>query len=549
VVKLEQNYRSTGNILEAANEVIHHNTERKDKRLWTSQGSGEPISFTVFENEYEEAEQIVREIYRLVREGTAQWKDIAILYRTNAQSRIFEEKFNVRAIPYDIVNGHNFYDRKEIRDLVGYLQVIDNEADDIALRRIINVPKRGIGDATVDKFAVFADSSGLSLYQALLRAKELPGMGRSAAKITAFTEMIEGFRAMAEDEDQTLVDLMKEIIEKTGYVRELKEEGTEEAKGRIENIDELINIVAHYVTNAIDEPATLSGLMEQMKLNGTGDTEEAGRQAVTDPTDKVLLMTLHSAKGLEFPYVFLCGMEDNIFPSYMAITGDDPSELEEERRLCYVGITRAKKKLYLSAARCRLLRGETSYNLPSRFIREIPRYLLNESGTGEKKLKRPGETGNLNRRETVSYEGYGSPDRAGAVSREKKGGTGGGLFADQPLIQKGFGARRETAGAADTRSRAAGPAGFGSLAYGGVNGYSGGKKPNTKSTSGMLKAAPAPAVIDYEKGDRVRHALFGEGVVQEIEKTGTDYFVTVAFDQSGTKRMKASFARLTAVRP
>ena len=375
VIKLEQNYRSTQNILDAANEVIHNNMGRKNKSLWTDNEEGEPIHYRQFMNAYEEAEYISGDISRRVREDGCQYKDCAILYRTNAQSRLFEEKFLMANIPYKLVGGVNFYARKEIKDLLSYLKTVDNGKDDLAVRRIINVPKRGIGPASLTKVQDYADQKGISFYDALRETENIPALGRAAAKITPFVTFIQSLRSKLEY--VSVSELLKNIIEETGYVAELQAEGTEEAEGRIENINELITKVVSYEEE--NEDPTLSGFLEEVALIADIDT-------VDGDDNQVLLMTLHSAKGLEFPYVYLAGMEDGIFPSYMTITADDPTEIEEERRLCYVGITRAMKELTLTCAQQRMIRGETQYNRPSRFIREIPRELV-ELGRNFKEQK------------------------------------------------------------------------------------------------------------------------------------------------------------------
>ena len=365
VFKLEQNYRSTQNILNAANEVIKNNEGRKDKTLWTANEEGAPIHFRQFQNGYEEAEYIAGAISQKVREGIYDYKDCAILYRTNAQSRLFEEKFLIANIPYKIVGGVNFYARKEIKDLLAYMKTIDNAKDDVAVKRIINVPKRGIGAATLGKVQDYADAYGISFYQALRQAEEIPTLGRGSAKVRPFVEFIQKFRSQIEY--LSVKELLEKLIEETGYVKELEAEDTDEAKARIENIDELISKAASYEDEA--EDPSLSGFLEEVALIADIDSVE-------ESDNRVLLMTLHSAKGLEFPNVYLAGMEDGIFPGYMTIVGDDPQDMEEERRLCYVGITRAMKELTLSAAQQRMIRGETQYNKVSRFIREIPRELV-----------------------------------------------------------------------------------------------------------------------------------------------------------------------------
>lgn len=375
VIKLEQNYRSTSTILDAANAVIKNNVGRKAKSLWTENGEGEKIQFRQFDTAYDEAEYIVGDIRERVDNGKAAYCDHAVLYRTNAQSRLFEEKMITANIPYKIVGGVNFYARKEIKDLLAYLKTIDNGKDDLAVRRIINVPKRGIGLTTVNRITEAAQQRGISFYEALCSADLVPGLGRSISKLESFAAMIEYFRKEAEH--LSITELMKEILTETGYVEELKAEGEEEAEARLQNIDEFLNKIAAYEESCEEELPTLSGFLEEVALVADIDS-------LDEESDYVVLMTLHSAKGLEFPYVYLAGMEDGIFPSYMTITADDPTEIEEERRLCYVGITRAKKELAMTCARRRMIRGETQYNKMSRFLKEVPPQLLSTGKIVEK---------------------------------------------------------------------------------------------------------------------------------------------------------------------
>ena len=378
VIRLEQNYRSTKNMLNAANQVIANNTERKAKTLWTENEEGSKVHFRQFFNAYEEAEYVAGEIGRMKREGMGSYRDCAILYRTNAQSRIFEEKFIAANIPYKLVGGVNFYARKEIKDLLCYLKTIDNARDDLAVQRIINVPKRGIGATTLGRVQDYADNMGISLYEALRVAEEVPSIGRSLSKIDGFVTFIQSLKSKADV--LSVEELLQEVIDDTGYVAELEAEDTEESRARIENIDELISKTVAY-QEAMEEqnqPATLSGFLEEVALVADIDT-------VDPDQDYVLLMTLHSAKGLEFPKVFMVGMEDGIFPSHMTISYGDDGELEEERRLCYVGITRAMKDLTLTCAQQRMIRGETQYNKVSRFVREIPRELVDLGHTIQEK--------------------------------------------------------------------------------------------------------------------------------------------------------------------
>lgn len=381
VIKLEQNYRSTGNILNAANAVIRNNHGRKEKTLWTENEDGNMIQFRQFDSAYEEAEYVVGDIRRHVNKELCSYKDNAVLYRTNAQSRMFEERFVRDSIPYKVIGGVNFYARREIKDLLAYLKTIDNGRDDLAVRRIVNVPKRGIGLTSINRVQEYASSRECSFYDALRAVDLIPNIGRGQAKLESFVAMIENFKN--DVQDMSVSELMEEVIKETGYIDALIHEcESEEATSRIENIDELRNKIAAYEENCEtqNEASTLSGFLEDVALVADIDS-------LDESTDYVVLMTLHSAKGLEFPHVYLAGMEDGLFPSYMTITADDPAELEEERRLCYVGITRAEKDLTLTCARKRMVHGETQYKKMSRFLKEIPLELL-ETGPSTKKEKK-----------------------------------------------------------------------------------------------------------------------------------------------------------------
>lgn len=381
VIKLEQNYRSTANILNAANMVIKNNLGRKEKSLWTQKEEGEKIRFVQCETAFDEAEMVVTEIKDRVGNGKLQYSDCALLYRTNAQSRVLEEQFVRSNIPYKVVGGVNFYQRKEIKDILAYLKTIDNGRDDLAVRRIINVPKRGIGLTTIDRVQEYALLNDMSFYDALKNSEEISSIARAASKIKPFVSMIQVFRSKLEY--MPLTKLVEEILEETGYLKELEEEGTEESEGRIENINELISKVTDYEEGA--ENPNLSEFLEEIALIADIDS-------LDDSNNRVVLMTLHSAKGLEFPKVFLCGMEDGLFPSYMTITSDDPTEIEEERRLCYVGITRAMESLTISCAKQRMIRGETQWNKVSRFLKEIPAELLEMNQNEMKVMSMPKKT-------------------------------------------------------------------------------------------------------------------------------------------------------------
>lgn len=365
-VKLEQNYRSTQNILDGANEVIKNNLGRKEKSLWTDNGEGDKIKLRQFLTGYEEAEYIAGNIQKRASVGEYQYKDCAVLYRTNAQSRMFEEKFLMANIPYKIIGGVNFYARKEIKDLLAYLKTVDNASDDLAVRRIINVPKRGIGATTLSRVQEYALDHEVSFYDALRNAAGIPAIGRSAVKLQPFVTFIQTLRSKAEY--LSVRELIEDILEETGYAAELRAEATDEALARLENIDEFISKAAYYEEK--EEHPSLSGFLEEVALVADIDSLE-------ENSNHVVLMTFHSAKGLEFPNVYMAGMEDGIFPSYMTVSSEDPTDLEEERRLCYVGMTRAMKHLTLTCARQRMVRGETQYNRMSRFLNEIPSDCLN----------------------------------------------------------------------------------------------------------------------------------------------------------------------------
>ncbi len=493
VIKLEQNYRSTQNILDAANAVIANNQGRKEKRLWTDNGAGDKITFEQLDTAAEEADFVARDIARRVRKGEYQYKDCAILYRTNAQSRLFEERFITANIPYKIFGGVNFYARKEVKDLLAYLKTIDNGQDDLAVRRIINIPKRGIGAASINKVALYAQEQEISFYDALCVAEQVPGLGKAAAKIRPFVLFIQSMKAKAKL--LSVADLLQEVIETTGYVRELEAEGTDEAEARIENIDELISKAVDYAEG--EEAPTLNGFLENVALVADIDSFD-------ENSDYVVLMTLHSAKGLEFPNVYLAGLEDGLFPSYMSIMSDNSqAEIEEERRLAYVGITRAKKNLTITSARVRMVRGQTQYGKVSRFVREIPPELLSGKIYEPKTKEEPIEQSTFQKarkafRTVPSYGGSGYGKEVG----EGYGSTFRSSKATKPVYTKVENQRD-----------------FGS----------------------------AGGALSYQVGDRVRHIKFGDGEVMAIVSGGRDYEVTVDFDKVGTKKMFASFAKLKKI--
>ena len=414
VIRLEQNYRSTQNILTAANEVICHNGGRKEKKLWTANGDGDKVRFRQFLNGFEEAEYVAGMISRKVGAGKWRYGDCAVLYRTNAQSRMFEEKFLFANVPYKIVGGINFYGRKEIKDVLAYLKTIENGQDDLAVRRIINVPKRGIGATTINRVQEYANTEDMSFYDALRVAGTIPGVGKSVAKLDGFVQMIQTMRS--KQPYYSVKELIEDVLEQTEYRKELMAEGTEEALDRLANIDELLNKAASYAEHA-DNPS-LGGFLEEVALVADIDNLE-------EDADHVVMMTLHSAKGLEFPVVFMVGMEDGMFPSYMSISSEDPADLEEERRLCYVGITRAKETLILTSARQRMVRGEIHYNRVSRFIEDIPKEVLAENETAnvqpKEKKERPETKAHAayrQMRETFKTKAFAQPQ----VEAKKEGG-------------------------------------------------------------------------------------------------------------------------------
>ena len=538
VIKLEQNYRSTQNILNAANEVIRNNRGRKDKTLWTANDEGDRARLLQFDTAYEEADAIAKDIRREREESQAEYSDFAVLYRTNAQSRLLEEKFILYSIPYRLVGGVNFYQRKEIKDILCYLKTIANGQDDLAVQRIINVPKRGIGAASISKVTIFASANGMDFYDALLRAKAVPSIGKAGDKIGVFTAQIEEFKERLPE--LGIKGIIEEILEKTGYKKELEAEGEVEAETRLQNIEELINKAVNYSETA-EEP-TLDGFLEEVALVAEVDS-------VDDSENRVVLMTLHSAKGLEFPYVYLSGLEDGLFPSSMSIMSDDRDAVEEERRLCYVGITRAQKKLTLTAARQRMTNGETRFSKLSRFVEEIPDWLLEEEkqpsvfakrsqlpwGTSEAEAETEVTSSGWSRTSQRSTGWGGSAPAGGFGSAGSGFGSAGSGFGS---AGSGFGSAGSGFGSAGSGFGSAG-SGFGSAA----NAYAGGKAPQAPAFGKAFTVQKADH-LTYGAGDRVRHMKFGEGTVKSIVDGGKDYEVTVEFDRVGQKKMFASFAKL-----
>ena len=472
VIKLEENYRSTGNILEAANGVI-------------SKESGASITYKTYDTGDREADGVANIVMRTVSEGKAAYSDIAVLYRTNAQSRAIEEKFVYNNIPYKLYGGTNFYSRKEIKDILAYLKAINNVTDDTQVRRILNVPKRGIGSTTEERIAEYAIDKEISFFEACMRVQSIPGLSRAVAKVEKFVAFIEA-KVREFRHCKSLKEELETLIEEIGYVEELKLEGTDEAKGRIDNIDELINKIAVYEIGLNDSDENrLSGFLTEVSLLTDADNKDSENENM----DKVTLMTLHSAKGLEFKVVFIVGMEEGLFPGKMCIYSGDESELEEERRLCYVGITRAMEKLYLSNAASRMLRGDIQWNPPSRFIGEIPEHLLSTGGDISRTRRVRNESlyagsgDKYTERSTVSF----------TPSKDKRN-----LFSGNPYINKGFGSESKTSD-------------------------------------------------KVGEGDRVSHVKFGEGEVLELNKAND--VVTVSFDKEsfGIRKLKLSMAGLKKI--
>lgn len=503
VIKLEQNYRSTQMILNAANSVISNNKGRKEKKLWTENGEGEKILLKQFDTAKEEADFIARQI----QASGFSYQDQAVLYRTNAQSRLLEERCIYYNVPYRLVGGVNFYQRKEIKDILAYLKTIANGVDDLSVLRIVNVPKRGIGATTMGKVMNFATEQGMSLYHVLKEIRHVPDIGKAAAKIERFTAQIEHFRILAESEDFSLKELIESIVDETGYREELETEGEIEAQTRLENIEELVNKAVSYEEET--EHPTLDEFLEQVALVADIDSMDESENRVT-------LMTLHSAKGLEFPKVYLAGMEDGLFPGVMSITSEDRTELEEERRLCYVGITRAKKELVLTCARQRMTHGETRYSKPSRFLDEIPEEYLDEQRLESFFSGSRSNASFSDMDDSMASLPWNRPE-AQSFSRSTFG-TGYNAYASassSPMSSKG--------------SRT----GIGSF----------GKNPGFGKEFTVQKAEK----LSYAEGDRVRHVKFGEGTVKEIKDGARDYEVTVEFDSAGQKRMMAGFAKLEKI--
>lgn len=490
VVKLEQNYRSTNNILEAANSVIANNAHRKEKHLWSENGDGKEVSFIHYETAYGEAEDVIDKIQTSVHMGKYQYQDCAILYRTNAQSRAFEEKCIKKSVPYRLVGGVNFYQRQEIKDILAYLKTIDSGRDDLSVTRIVNVPKRGIGQVTLNKLAVYASEHGMRLFQAMEQVEQISGIGKAADKIKGFVNQIMVFRALAKELDAA--ELIESILEQTGYLEELEKLEEDKAQAKQENLEEFQNKAADYYAN--HDEAALTDFLEEVAL--VADIDNMDSEA-----DSLTLMTLHSAKGLEFPVVYMTGMEEGLFPSYMSMNSGDPGDIEEERRLCYVGITRAMQQLTLTAAKQRMVHGNIQYSAISRFVKELPQEKL-----------------------------------------DWKEETFGGLFKKGPSMTANSLSDSLFGGSSSMSSGSSFSASQGSQTA---------KKTNYDNVFDLKYAkafsSPKPDSLDYKEGDRVSHIKFGKGTVLAVEDMKKDYQVTVEFDTAGVKKLFAGFAKLKKI--
>ena len=498
IIKLEQNYRCTGNILKAANAVIKNNEVKYKKELWTQNEEGNLPSVYLAENEYDEGTYIATQIEHLKREEYYKYSDFAILYRMNTQSRAIEDIFRRENIPYKIVGGLKFYERKEIKDIIAYLRLIQNGSDNLSLKRIINEPKRGIGKTSLDKIEQLSEENGIPMYE-IIKNAEIYGLNRVYLNSREFVNVIEELKS--QKDNLTISELIKSTLKKTGYTKALENENTIEAENRIENLEEFLTVAMEFEEEFAEN--SLSEFLEGITLSSDLDNVE-------EIEDSVTLMTLHSAKGLEFPVVFLVGMEEGIFPGYKSIS--EPSELEEERRLCYVGITRAKEHLYLTCSKQRTIFGSTSYNPVSRFIKEIPEDLLEgyQDVFGEE----------TNKSQIFKDSGYswtyGSKDN-GNIKTYK-------ITDKEPIMAT-----------KSTNSNSSGIS-FGKTAESFLNSL--GKKLSAKNTVDLSK---------YEAGVRVYHKKFGEGTINMVEPEGEDLKVDINFDKVGHKRLMAKYANLEII--
>ena len=542
VIRLEQNYRSTQNILSAANAVIANNKNRKAKKLWTDKGDGDKVHLRILPTGDEEARFVASDIQEKKRENPSlHYADFAVLYRSNAQSRLLEDQFVAMSIPYNIVGGHNFYDRMEVKDILSYLRTIDNGRDDVNTQRIINVPKRGIGATTIERVQAFADSQNISFFEALERADEITAISRGRGKLAPFVDMIHSLRDYAAT--HRIDDTIRKIVELADYNTYLHNYDEETADDRIANVDELISKAADYEEQQEEtgeEAPTLSGFLEEVAL--VADIDQVGED------DRVLLMTLHSAKGLEFPRVYITGMEENLFPSYMALMDGSDEAIEEERRLAYVGITRAREDLTLTAAVLRLFRGMPQCNPLSRFLLEIPQELLDTEEDGDDDWLHAAKRGD--------DEEEGEDDDDSIPFADARGVIGG--HHNAAPSHYGYGSYGTPAPKAAIKNRYAGTKKLPE---------SGRTAPRPKATyvpphtdeskkpwiarqgglSSLQKGTPKITTPDYVVGDRVRHVKYGEGTVTAMEKGPRDWKVTVMFDECGQRILYAAFAKLEKI--
>ena len=498
-IRLEQNYRSTKNILDAANAVIQNNKGRKGKELWTEKGAGDKIRLYVAMNESDEAQYVAAQVIAGIQQGR-QWKDNAVLYRMNAQSNAVEYAFKRNGIPYRIIGGTRFFDRAEVKDMLAYLCVVNNPADDLRLRRIINKPARGIGARTIDIAATIAANEGCSMYEVISRARAYPELQRSAGKLDQFLALIQTLQQKASTLE--LTDFYEEALQDTGYIAALQAKNTVENRTRIENAQELRSSIQSYLEEA-EEPS-LNGFLDEVALYTNLDNADNNENCV-------VMMTMHAAKGLEFPRVFIVGMEEGIFPGTRSI--GEPEEMEEERRLCYVALTRAEEQLYLTCANQRMLFGRTTSNLPSRFTDEIPERCLIQSG----------------RRRTEEEREYGG--QWGSVRQERQHQERQDYYAQRREERRNFGGSYSipiTPGG----SRSGKPLG-GGISIGGRSIPSTAKRPAARPAA----QATAPTGVQFHKGDLVEHTAFGRGMIVSLKPMGGDALMEVAFDSVGTKKL------------
>ena len=529
-VKLEQNYRSTQNILDAANHVISNNTGRKCKSLWTDNKGGHKIVLCENENEHEEAMYTAREIQRLISEEDRKYKDFAVLYRINAQSRVLEEMFMREALPYKIVGGQKFYDRKEIKDIIAYLRLVQNPADNVSLKRTINVPKRGIGDATVNAAEDLAAETGVPIFTVIASADEYPSLKRASGKLVNFSNMIMKFRTMKEN--MSIAGLMEAVIDDSGVLREYETENTVEAQSRIENIKELKSVALEFEKQSEDN--SLEEFLAHISLVSDLDNLE-------EEQDYVVLMTMHSAKGLEFPVVFIPGMEESVFPGYRAIT-EGPDQMEEERRLCYVGITRAKEKLYLSNARFRTLFGNSTYNKPSRFLSEIPEELVEVPF----KVSRPSpkQTDTFGRGSGQSWNKYSNGGSDPQLPWGKA--NTGGYNSSQSLSNTPTSSNTQTSNAFRAADSGDKPSGAGSLKDL-LNSNLVSRGFGSGGSAAVKADAAASAQEAFCVGEKVEHKKFGKGSISKADDYNGDQMLEIQFEGSGMKRLLASMANLKRI--